>query len=77
MNEQSVIDDSEANPIKELNLDEALQLAIYLQQKSRHEEAVELFGRILEVVPEHVDALHYCGLSDYFLGNAEKGIKRI
>ena len=77
MNEQSVIDDSEANPIKELNLDEALQLAIYLQQKSQHEEAVELFGRILEVVPEHVDALHYCGLSDYFLGNAEKGIKRI
>ena len=77
MSELSLVDKSVANPIKELNLKEALELAIYLQQDNRHSEAVELFYRILEVVPDQVDALHYCGVSNYFLGNVENGVEYI
>ena len=77
MNESSAIDDGGENTIKKLNLQDALTLAVHLQQQNQHAEAEALFCRILEVMPDNADALHYYGLTNYFQGDIEKGIERI
>ena len=77
MNETNTVDDSCVQPIQELNVGEALELAIFLQQQNRHTEAGNLYCRILELVPEHADALHYLGITKYFQGDKEKGMELI
>ncbi len=73
MTELTSVDENQLMPVQELNLQEALELAVYLQQQNRHTEAQNLFIRILEVDPDNPDALHYYGIIKYFLGDKEAG----
>ncbi len=70
-------DDDCLEPIEELSLEKALELAVYLQQQNRHDEAEEIFKRILEVAPDHADALHYYGIAKHFQRDSEKAIELI
>jgi predicted TPR repeat methyltransferase len=74
MSDLTALEDSCLQPLQELNLQEALELAIFLQQHNRLAEAEALFCRILDLAPHHADALHYYGMVKYFLGDKEQGI---
>ena len=45
-----------------LSLDEALSIAILLQQNEQWAAAADIYGSILEVAPDYADALHYSGV---------------
>ena len=45
-----------------LSLDEAISVAILLQQNEQWAAAAEIYRSILEVAPDHADALHYSGV---------------
>lgn len=77
MSESSGSRDGLLSPVQELDVQQALELAIYLQQQNRHDEAGELFSRILAVQPDHADALHYLGLVKYFLKETGEAIALI
>lgn len=49
-------------PPQELTIDEAIGLAIELQKQHHFAEAEQLYARVLDVAPDHPDALHYTGL---------------
>lgn len=54
--------EQEETPLRELTLDEAVELAILLQKGGQLAAASELFSRVLETAPDHVRALHYAGV---------------
>ena len=47
---------------RELTIGEAVEFAVVLQRTGRLAEASELFGRVLEVAPDHPRGLHYAGV---------------
>ena len=62
---QNMIEDhmeSSEAPTRELTLEEALAIAIQLQKNEQLAEAEAVYNRILEVAPNHGDALHYAGV---------------
>lgn len=61
----------------EMTLDDALAYALRLQQEGRVEGAVQLYRRILEQAPHHVDALHFLGLAQFQLGDGEAAVNLI
>jgi predicted TPR repeat methyltransferase len=60
-----------------LEPDQALQYAIGLQREGQIAEAAEIYRRILALVPDHPDALHFLGVASYVLGDKEKAIQLI
>lgn len=77
MRELNSIDESCLNTVEELDLQQAMELAIFLQQKNRNAEAEDIFCRILAVAPNHADALHYYGIVKHFQGDSEQAIELI
>lgn len=67
----------EAAPPAELSLDEALQLAIRLHQQDKFEAAKSVYQRILEVAPDHPDALCLLGVTEHQTGNSETALQLI
>lgn len=61
----------------EMTLDEALAYALRLQQDGRVEGAAQLYTRILEKAPAHVDALHFLGVARFQLGDGEAAVDLI
>ena len=61
----------------EMTLDDALAYALRLQQEGRVEGAVQLYARILEQAPNHMDALHFLGLARFQLGDGEAAVDLI
>jgi predicted TPR repeat methyltransferase len=61
-------------PSRELTLEEALEIAILLQQQDRLAEANAVYGQILAVDPDHPRALHYAGVLAHQLGRGSDGI---
>jgi predicted TPR repeat methyltransferase len=45
-----------------LSLDEAMSVAVVLQQNEQWAAAANIYRRILEVAPDHADALHFSGV---------------
>src|SRR4051812_26662306 len=64
-------------PTRELTLDEAVALAIMLQKNDQFAEAGELYRRVLEVAPDHVDALHYAGVLAHQRGQSDDAVALI
>jgi predicted TPR repeat methyltransferase len=60
-----------------VTVDEAFQAAQGLHRRGKVAEAREVYGRILEVVPEHADALHYAGVAEFQLGRSEEAKRLI
>lgn len=63
--------------VKEMGLDDALQLAVRLHRDERLEGACTLYKRILEAVPGHADAMALLGMAEHQMGRSEHGLKLI
>lgn len=61
-------------PARELTLDEAVALAILLQKGAQLVEAHELYRRVLDVAPNHPEALHYSGVLAHQQGQHEEAV---
>src|SRR4029077_3142472 len=60
-----------------LSLDEAMSVAILLQQNEQWSGAAEIYRSILEVAPDHADALHYSGVLAHQQARGEEAIALI
>ncbi len=65
---------AEEEPSRELTLEEALEIAIQLQQDDRLVEADAVYSQILAAAPDHPRALHYAGVLAHQLGRGSDGI---
>jgi predicted TPR repeat methyltransferase len=61
----------------ELSVPEALGLALRCQRTGDLDQAEQLYRAVLELVPEHVDALHFLGVLAHQRGQSERGIALI
>ena len=60
-----------------LSLDEAMSVAILLQQNEQWSGAAEIYRSILEVAPDHADALHYSGVLAHQQARGDEAIALI
>ena len=61
----------------ELDLDDALQLAIRMHQNRQLEGAEQLYRRILALMPGHPDVLHLLGMVQHQTGRSDEGVALI
>ena len=70
--------DSDAPPpaaeTRELTLDEAMAFALECLKADRGAQAGQVLRRIVEVVPDHPDALHYLGLLTHREGRSQEAV---
>ena len=59
----------------ELSIDQAVKLAVGLQQRNAMKEAEIIYQRILALIPEHPDALHFLGVLKHQSGRSEEAIE--
>ena len=72
MAETSPIDGVAPQPVvREITMEEAVALAVDCQRCGRLEEAGKLFTRILELSPDHPEAVHYSGILAHQQGQLE------
>ncbi|WP_295391324.1 tetratricopeptide repeat protein [uncultured Thiodictyon sp.] len=64
-----------AEPHQELTIGEALSLAISLHEAGHLEPAAEIYQRVLEVAPEHPDALHFLGMLVHAQGDTPEALR--
>ena len=69
--------DTSDPPSRELTIDEAIAVAIGLQKQQHLAEAEQLYAKVLEVEPQHPDALHYTGLLAHQRGRGDEAIDLI
>jgi len=60
-----------------VSLDEAISIAIRLQQNDQWVAAGEIYRSVLEVAPDHPDALHYSGVLAHQEGRSEQAVALI
>ena len=60
-----------------LTITEAVAIAIECQKNEHFESADALFRKVLEVVPDHPDALHYSGVLAQQLGRSDEAVALI
>jgi predicted TPR repeat methyltransferase len=60
-----------------VNLDEAVSIAIRLQQNDQWVAAADMYRRILEKVPDFPDALHFSGVLAHQRGNSDEAVALI
>jgi predicted TPR repeat methyltransferase len=64
-------------PTRELTLEEAVSIAIFLQKNEQLDEADAVYRRILEAAPNHYDALHYAGVLAHQQGRSDEAVALI
>lgn len=62
---------------QKISLDDALQLAVSVHREGKPRLAAQHYEAILQVAPEHPDALHYMGLAQHHLGNHDGAVNLI
>jgi len=60
-----------------VSLEEAVGIAIQLQQNEQWVAAADLYRQILEIAPDYADALHFYGVLAHQEGNSEKAVELI
>ncbi|HKV99320.1 MAG TPA: tetratricopeptide repeat protein [Vicinamibacterales bacterium] len=68
---------SEPDEPRELTIDEAVAVAIALQQNGELDAAHEVYRRVLEAAPTHPDALHFAGVLAHQQGRHDDAIALI
>jgi predicted TPR repeat methyltransferase len=64
-------------PLKEVSLDEAMAIAVLFQKNGQLTEAEAVYRKILDVAPDHVDALHFQGVLAHQQGKSDEAISLI
>src|SRR5262249_12103901 len=59
---------------RELTGEQAIELALSIQKRGRLDAAEEIYRRVLEAVPDHVDALHFLGIARHHRGQRDEGL---
>lgn len=54
--------------------EQAVQIAIGLHQGGEVDDAVAIYEKVLAVLPNHVDALHFLGVAEHQRGNSERAL---
>ncbi len=69
----------EQSPTKDrpVRLDEAVSIAIQLQQNEQWTAATDIYRRILDVAPDYADAVHYSGVLAHQQGRSEQAVALI
>jgi predicted TPR repeat methyltransferase len=69
----------EQAPVKDraVSLDEAIAIAIQLQQNEQWTAAADIYRRILDVAPDHPDAVHYSGVLAHQQGRSAEALALI
>jgi predicted TPR repeat methyltransferase len=67
----------EQAPPAQLNVGDTVALAVGLHRAGRVDEALVLYGRILEIDPEQPDALHFLGVATLYRGRIDAGLALI
>ena len=57
-----------------LSLADVMNMALQLQKQGMLDAADELYGRVLEAFPDHVDALHFLGVSRHQRGRTDEAL---
>src|SRR3569623_800388 len=57
-----------------LSLADVMNMALQLQKQGLLDAADELYGRVLDAIPDHVDALHFLGVSRHQRGRADEAL---
>ena len=65
------------SPTRDLTVDEAVHVAILLQQQGQFAEAGELYRRVFDVAPDHPRALHYAGVLAHQRGRTGEALALI
>jgi predicted TPR repeat methyltransferase len=60
-----------------VSLDEAISIAIRLQQSEQWAAAEDIYRRVLEVKPDYADALHFSGVLAHQRGRGEQAVELI
>lgn len=60
-----------------VTMDEAVRLAVEMHRAGRRDQAEPIYEKVLEVEPDHVDALHFLGFLRHQQGRDEEGIELI
>jgi predicted TPR repeat methyltransferase len=60
-----------------VTLDEAVSIAIRLQQNGQLVAAGDIYRRLLEIAPDHADALHFSGVLAHQAGRSEEAVALI
>ena len=60
-----------------VSLEEAVSIAIRLQQNDQWVAARDMYRRILEVAPDYADALHFSGVLAHQEGHSEEAVALI
>ena len=60
-----------------LTLDEAVSVAIALQQAQQWAAAADIYGKVLEAAPDHADALHFSGVLAHQQSRTEEAVALI
>lgn len=66
-----------ASSDRALSLDEAFSVALALQQAEQWAAAEDLYRTILEVAPDHADALHFSGVLAHQRGRSDEAVELI
>lgn len=61
----------------QMDLPDALALAVHLHKERQFAEAGVLYESVLDAAPEHPDALHFLGVLNHELGRSDEGIELI
>jgi predicted TPR repeat methyltransferase len=69
--------ETSAEMTAELSIDQAIRLAVGLQQRLALDDAERIYRRILELIPEHPDALHFLGVLQHQCGRSQEAIQLI
>jgi predicted TPR repeat methyltransferase len=64
-------------PDRVVSLDEAISIAIRLQQSDQWVAAGDIYRRVLEVAPDHPDAVHFSGVLAHQEGRSEQAVRLI
>ena len=69
----------EQSPTKDraVSLDEAISIAIQMQQNEQWKAAEDIYARVLEVAPDFADAVHFSGVLAHQQGRSEQAIALI
>ncbi|MEQ8165845.1 MAG: tetratricopeptide repeat protein, partial [Alphaproteobacteria bacterium] len=60
-----------------LRIGDLMQRAVRMHQAGNLEDAIEIYGKVLEKVPAHPDALHYLGIAYHQSGDSATAVEKI